>query len=139
MVNRVRCSVGVCGVFLTAVCGLSYSESSCAMPSISLSGAPTSATQLDMDSIDPAALSLRPSQQQQIFHPHQHASTSPSPTPSMPPAAAASSSVASAAVDPSLPPKPDRAKHDAIKARYRVLQNKWHDLTAVSRSSCTGS
>lgn len=35
-----------------------------------------------------------------------------------------------------LPPKPDRTKHDAIKAKYKVLQKKHTDVMAVrSRST----
>lgn len=32
----------------------------------------------------------------------------------------------------SLPPRPDRSKHDAVKTMYRVLQMKYSDLLAVS-------
>ncbi|KAK9899892.1 hypothetical protein P389DRAFT_192193 [Cystobasidium minutum MCA 4210] len=98
-----------------------------------------------MDSIDPAALSLHPQQhhQQQYYHQYQPPQSSllqsPSPTPSSSSLAPPQhqqhqqhqQSVSSSSIqDPNLPPKPDRSKHDAIKARYRVLQNKWHDLSA---------
>lgn len=37
-----------------------------------------------------------------------------------------------------LPPKPDRAKHDTVKAKYRVLQKKHEDLQAVSEGIVGG-
>lgn len=120
-----------------------------------LHGAPTCTIYISsiMDSIDPAALSLHPPQQQQqlvatsAHHHHQvYATQSPSPTPSSSSLAVQlqqqsqqsqhqqdTTTVASASIqDPNLPPKPDRTKHDVVKARYRVLQSKWQDLSAVS-------
>lgn len=35
-----------------------------------------------------------------------------------------------------LPPKPDRSRHDAVKAKYRVLQKKYDDVTAVRAIAC---
>lgn len=106
-----------------------------------LHGAPTTTRRQFnqiMDSIDPAALSLRPHQTVYQHHQQLYIPQSPSPTPSSSSLAVqqqhVDTTVASTSTiqDPNLPPKPDRSKHDVIKARYRVLQNKWQDLSAVS-------